>query len=81
MSFLVRQHKMNAMSSVRLNLAAERHKNLLVFTIWKDNTYVTRKFKKKLRNMAPAHPPHVDPCCFVLLRLNQLSIIGSPEIL
>ena len=31
MSFLVRQHKMNAMSSVRLNLAAERHKNLVFF--------------------------------------------------
>lgn len=87
MWFLVRQHKMNAISSVRLNLAAERQENLIVFLFftilyytfyYMEGLHFCYKESKTLRNMPP---PHVDPCYFVLLRFNQLSIQSSPEIL
>lgn len=86
MWFLVRQHKMNAISSVRLNLAAERQENLIVFYytilyfLLYGRTTLLLQGKQNTQEHAPP-PPHVDPCYFVLLRFNQLSIQSSPEIL
>lgn len=66
MWFLVRQHKMNAISSVRLNLAAERQENLIVFLFftilyytfyYMEGLHFCYKESKTLRNMPP--PPHM----------------------
>lgn len=63
MWFLVRQHKMNAISSVRLNLAAERQENLIVFyyTILYFLLYgrTTLLLQGKQNTQEHAPPPHM----------------------